>query len=118
MNEMHLEAEFEENSGFYGQPMKAYENWSDEISWLCIGDEIGMADGRLREAACQCSVAVVESAKYECRDQTLGDVFSSRTTDLTQSPHLKQAAADDSSDVLLHRQLSVKIDAEVTYDCD
>jgi len=44
--------------------------------------------------------------------------FTSRATDLTQSPQLKEATADNTTDVLLHRQLIVKVDAEISYDRD
>jgi len=68
--------------------------------------------------ACECSVATVESAEHECRDQTLDDFFTSRATDLTQSPQLKEATADNTTDVLLHRQLIVDANAEISYDRD
>ena len=88
------------------------------ISRLGVGDEtntLQRSDGRPRKA-CECSVAVVKSAEYECRDQTLGDFFASRMTDLTQSPQLEETAADNSTDVMLHSQLSIKVDAEISYD--
>jgi len=75
------------------------------------------SDGRLGKA-CDYSVAVVQSAEHECRDQMLGDFFTSRVTDVTQSPQLKEATADNTTDVLLHRQLDVKVDAEISYDRD
>jgi len=37
---------------------------------------------------------------------------------LTQSPQLKEATADNTTDVLLHRQLIVKVEAEISYDRD
>jgi hypothetical protein len=37
---------------------------------------------------------------------------------LTQSPQLEKAAADNATDVLLHRQFIVEVDAEITYDRD
>lgn len=73
------------------------------------------SDSRLL-LACECSVAVVKSAEYECRDQTLRNFFNSRMTDLTQSPQLQETVADNSTDVLLHSQVSVKVDAEISYD--
>jgi len=48
----------------------------------------------------------------------LGDFFTSRATDLTQSPQLKEATADNTADVLLHRELIVEVDAEILYDRD
>jgi hypothetical protein len=93
------------------------------IARLCISDEtsssilytLQRSNSRLREA-CQCSVAIVESAEYKCSDQTLGDFFASRTTDLTQSPQLEEAAADNSIYVLLHCQLSIKVNTKIPYD--
>jgi len=41
----------------------------------------------------------------------LGDVFGSRTTDLMHSPQLEEAAADNLTNVFLHSQLSVEVDA-------
>ena len=35
-----------------------------------------------------------------------------------QSPQLEETAADNSTDVMLHSQLSVKVDAEISYDRD
>jgi hypothetical protein len=35
---------------------------------------------------------------------------------LVQSPQLEEAAADNATDVLLHRQFSVEVDAEILYD--
>ena len=71
--------------------------------------------GRPASAALQ---YIVESAEYKCSDQTLGDFFASGTTDLTQSPQLEEAAADNSIYVLLHRQLSIKVDTKIPYDRD
>ena len=64
------------------------------------------------------TLQLVESAEYECRDQTLSNFFTSRTTDLTQSPQLEETAADNSTDVLHHSQLSIKVDAEISHDRD
>jgi len=74
------------------------------------------SDGRLWKA-CEYSVAVVQSAEHECCDQTLGDFFTSRVTDLTQSPQLKEATADNTTDVLLHRQLIVKHRINQSINC-
>jgi len=49
--------------------------------------------------------------------QTL-DFFPSRETNLTQSPQLKEAAAYNTTDVLFHRELIIKVDAEISYDRD
>jgi len=68
--------------------------------------------------ACEYSVAIVESTKYQCRDQMLGDFFTSRVTDLTQSPQLREATVDNTTDVLLHCQLIVKVDTKISYDFD
>jgi len=69
--------------------------------------------------ACEYSVAVVESVKHECRDQTLGDFFTSRATDLKhQLPQPKEATADNTTDVLFHRQLIVDAYAKILYDFD
>ena len=95
------------------------ENWSYVVPWLCIGDEtsssilhaLQWSDGRLRKA-CECSIAVVETAEYEYSDQTLSDFFISTTTDLTQSPQLREAAANNATGVLLHHQLSVEVYTE------
>jgi len=73
--------------------------------------------GRLGKV-CKCSAAVVQSAEHEWLDQTLGDFFTCRATDFTQSPRLKEATADSMTDVLLHRQLIVEVNAEKSYDCD
>jgi len=73
------------------------------------------SDGGLGKAS-EYSVTIVESAEHECRDQTLGDFFTSRATDSTHSPQLKEATADNTTEVLLHRQLIVKVDAEISYD--
>jgi len=75
------------------------------------------SDGRLGKAY-EYSVTIVQSAEHECRDQTLDDFFTSRATDLTQSPQLKEATADNTTDVLLYRQLIVKVDAGISYDRD
>jgi len=88
------------------------------MCWLGVSDEtssgvlytLQRSDCRLGKA-CECSVAVVQSAEHECRDQTLGDFFTSRATDLTQSLQLKEETADNTTDVLLYRQLIVKVDA-------
>ena len=93
---------------------------------LCIGDEasssilytLQRSNSRLRKT-CQCSVAVIESAEYKRSDQTLiGDFFASRTTDLTKLPQLEEAPADNSIYVLLHRQLSIKVNTKIPYDRD
>jgi len=63
----------------------------------------------------QCSVAVFKSADHECCSE---DFFTSRTTDLTQSPQMKEATADNATDMLLHRQFSIEVDAEISYDRD
>jgi len=105
--------------------MQAHQNWSDVVTWLGVSDEtssgilytLQRSDGRLGKA-CDYSVAVVVSAKHECRDQTLGDFFISIATDLTQSPQLKEATADNTTDVLLHRQLIIKVDAKISNDRD
>jgi len=68
------------------------------------------------EKACECSVAIVVSAEHECRDQTLGDFFTSKATDLTHSPQLKEATSDNTTNVLLHRHLIVEVDAKISYD--
>jgi hypothetical protein len=40
--------------------------------------------------------------------------FACRTTDMTQSPQLEEAAADNATDELLHRQLSIKVDPKIS----
>jgi len=75
------------------------------------------SDGQLRKA-CEYSVAIVESAGHTCHNQTLSDFFTSRSTDLTQSPQLKEATADNTTDVLLHRQFIVEMDAKIFYEFD
>jgi len=95
------------------------------VTWFGVSDETSSgvlympqrSDGRLWKA-CQYSVAVVQSAEHECRDQTLGDFFTSRATDLTLSPQLKEATGNSTTDVLHHRQLIVKVDAEISYERD
>jgi len=62
------------------------------VPWLGVSDETSSgvlytmqrSDGRL-EKACEYSVAVVQSVEHECRDQTLGDFFTNRATDLTDA---------------------------------
>jgi len=76
------------------------------------------SDGRLGKTSEYSVAEVIESNEQECRDQTLGDFFTSRATDLTQSPQLKEATADNTTDVLLHRQLIVEVDAKISYYCD
>ena len=88
----------------YRQPVKMNSNWSDVVPWLCIGDEtsssilhaLQWSDGCLGKA-CKGSVAIaiVESADYECSDQTFSDFLTGQTTDLTQSPQLEEAAANN-----------------------
>jgi len=88
------------------------------VPWPGVSDETSRgvlymlqrkrSDGRLGKA-CEYSVAVVQSAEHECRDLTLGGFFTSRATALTQSPQLKEATADNTTDVLLQRQLIVKV---------
>jgi len=90
------------------------------VPWLGVSDEtssrvlytLQRSDGRLGKAC----VAVLQSAEHECRDQTLGDFFTSRATDLTQSPQPKDATADNTNttDVLHHRQFIVEVDAEIS----
>jgi len=72
------------------------------VPWLVVGDEtssgvlytLQWSDGRLRKSF-EYSVSIFQSAEHRCRDQTLGDFFTRRATDLTQSPQLKEAAADN-----------------------
>jgi len=71
---------------------------------LCARYNGLMVASRWPAVACEYSVAIVESTEHECRDQTLGD-FTSRATNLTQSPQLKEATADKTTNVLLHRLL-------------
>jgi len=93
----------------FGQPVSVHQNWSDVVTWLGVSDEtssgvlytLQRCDGRLGKA-CEYSAAVDQSAEHECRDQMLGDFFTSRVTDLTQSPQLKEATPDNTTDVLLH----------------
>jgi len=40
-------------------------------------------------------------------------VIGRLVTDLTQTPQLKEATADNTTDVLLHRQLIVEVDTEI-----
>jgi len=95
------------------------------VTWLGVSDEtssgvlymLQRSDSRL-EKACEYSVTVVQSAEHECCDQTLGDFFTSRATDLMQSPQLKEATADNTTEVLLHRELIIKVDSEISYDRD
>jgi len=95
------------------------------VPWLGVSYEtssgvlytLQRSDGRLGKA-CEYSVAIVQSAEHECRDHELGDFFTSRATDLTQSPQLKEATAGNTTDVLLHRHLIIKVDAEISYDRD
>jgi len=47
-----------------------------------------------------------------------GDFFTSRATDLTQSPQLIEATAVNTTDVLLRRELIVEVDTEISYDFD
>jgi len=85
------------------------------VPWLGVSDETSSgvlymqqrSDGRLG-MACEYSVAVVQSVEHECRDETLGDFFTSRVIDLMQSSQLKEATAENTTDVLLHRQLIVE----------
>jgi len=53
------------------------------------------------------SVAIVESPEHECRDQTLDDFFTSKVTDVTHSPQLKEATS-------LPRQVSRRQLAQVS----
>jgi len=95
------------------------------VTWLGVSDgtsssvlyTLQRSDGRLGKA-CEYSVAVVQSAEHECRDQTLIDFFTSRATDLTQSPQLKEATAHNTTGVLLYREFIIKVDAEISYDRD
>jgi len=98
------------------------------VTWLGVSDlsdetsrgvlyTLQRSDGRLGKA-CEYSVAVVQSAEHDCREKTLGDFFTSRATNLTQSPQLKEATADNTTDVLLHCELIIKVDAEISYDRD
>jgi len=109
------------------------QNWSDVVPWLGVSDQTSRgvlytlqrsdglightSDGRLGKA-CVYSVAVVQSAEHECHNQTLGDFFTSRVTDLTQSPQLKEATADKTTHQLLQRQFIVKLDTKISYDFD
>jgi len=125
VNEVHHEAQFVQNSWFLSAAsVSASElEWCGPLAWCQWWDEqrrrpvhtLQRSDGRL---ARDCSVAVVQSDEHECRDQTLGDFFTRRATDLTQSPQLKEAIADNTTDVLLHRELILKVDAEISYDRD
>jgi len=125
VDQMHQQTKFIGNPQTYRQPMKTSENWSDVIPWFSVGDEtsggilnsLQRSDGGLRKAR-KCSIAVVETAEYESCDQTFSDFFTSGTTYLTQSPQLEEAAADNATDMLLHRKLSVQIYAEITYYCN
>jgi len=84
------------------------------VPWPGVSDQtssgvlymLQWSDGRLEKV--EYSVAVVQSTEHVCRDQTLG-YFISRATDLTQSPQLKEATADNTIDVLLHSQLIVEV---------
>jgi len=95
------------------------------VPWLGVGDEsssgvlnmLQRSDGGLGKA-CEYSVAIVESAAHKSRDQTLGAFFTSRATDLTQLPQLKESTADNTIDVLLHRQLIFEVEATISYDFD
>jgi hypothetical protein len=101
--------------------MWTIENRSELIPWFSVGYEKGSSvlyalqrsDGRLRKAR-ECSIAVVEAAEYECSDQPFSDLLTSGTTYLAQSPQLEEAASNYTADVLLHGQLVVEVDAEIT----
>jgi len=64
--------------------------------------------GELRLDASAALQFTVEAIEYECRDQTPGDFFSSRTMDLTHRLSWKGAVSDNSTDVLLHIRLGVE----------
>jgi len=95
------------------------------VPWLGVSDQTSSGvlytlqrSNSYSGKACKYSVAIVKSAEHECHDQTLGDCFTSKATDLTHSPQLKKATAENTTDVLLHRELIVKVDAEISYNRD
>jgi len=125
VNMVQQEAQFVENLWFIGSQCKRIRTgvmWSlDLVSVMrraaafCTLCNCLMVDSG---KACEYSVAVVQFAKQKCRDQTFGDFFTSRVTDLTQSPQLKEATSDNMTDVLLHRLLIVQVYAKISYNRD
>jgi len=75
---------------------------ASELQW-CIRCNGLMVDSGIN-AWCECSVAIVESA--------------AKRRIWSKSPQLKDAAVDNSTDELLHRQLVVEVDAKNWYDHD
>jgi len=84
---------------------------------FCTRCNVLVDSGRPASTALQQSSRLSTSA-VTWPDQTLGDFLTSRATVLTQSPQPKEATADNTTDVMLHRQRIVELDAKILYDFD